>query len=74
MESKNTMTLMHSLAGVGGASDQHAWGLFRAGGNKKITLMHYLSALVASKEPHLLDFAHDLRGYTNKPSTLNLTP
>lgn len=31
-------------------------------GNKKISLMHYLAALVATKEPHLLDFAVDLKG------------
>jgi len=30
--------------------------------NRKISLMHYLAALVSAKEPHLLDFAHDLKG------------
>lgn len=35
-------------------------------GNKKISLMHYLTALVASKEPQLLDFAVDLKGVSHQ--------
>jgi hypothetical protein len=53
----------HHLGGAQGFTIEGVLMLsgIKSGGNKKISLMHYLAALVASKEPHLLDFTHDLR-------------
>ncbi len=60
----NFMNAGHQLGNAGGVSIESVLMLsgVRAGaGHQKITLMHYLAALVSSKEPHLLDFAVDLR-------------
>jgi hypothetical protein len=61
----NFMNAGHQLGNAGGVSIESVLMLssVRAGGgHRNITLMHYLAALVSSKEPHLLDFAADLRG------------
>ncbi|EKX39718.1 hypothetical protein GUITHDRAFT_89015 [Guillardia theta CCMP2712] len=59
----NFMNSGHQLGNAQGFSIESVLMLsgIRSGSNKKITLMHYLAALTASKEPSLLDFSHDLR-------------
>ena len=61
----NFMNAGHQLGNAGGVSIEGVLmlsGVRAGGGHQRITLMHYLAALVSTKEPHLLDFAADLRG------------
>ena len=61
----NFMNAGHQLGSARGVSIEGVLmlsGVRAGGGHARITLMHYLAALVSAKEPHLLDFAADLRG------------